>query len=67
MSDNTLLNRGIGNWQFCLYKPEDTIIGPFNGNLIITKDFYSVLKDDMCVINIPSPNIAYALNVATKS
>ena len=66
MAENTLQNRGYGEWQFQLYQP-DTVkpLGPFGGNLEISKDFHSVVATNgISLFIVPSPNVAYVLNKA---
>lgn len=63
MSDIIPTNRGLGNWSFAVYKPEDAPkLGPFKGYLIITKDHHTVCDDaslKVTLINIPSQNVAW--------
>ena len=62
--DNNVIDRGKGNWIFALYKPEEFEIGPFEGILSVSKDFHFVQREDdeKCIVNIPSPNVAYVVD-----
>jgi hypothetical protein len=56
--------RGIGNWRFCLYNPpSNQLIGPFQGELETSKEFHIITDSEgICLIAVPSPNIAYVIN-----
>jgi hypothetical protein len=62
--DNNSQNRGIGKWKISTYNPS-TVIGPVDGCLIVSKDFYVIYKDEkmnICLFNVPSQNVAFAYN-----
>jgi hypothetical protein len=65
MADNIIYDRGKGNWSFFLYKPEQTI-GPYIGQLQITKDFHTVNNEGLCLISVPSPNVAFVENISEE-
>jgi hypothetical protein len=68
IGDNTLQNRGEGNWDIVTYNPGNSI-GSFQGILVVGKDFHVVWKDEQmteCVVNVPSQNVAYVINVAAN-
>lgn len=61
--DNTSQSRGFGKWKFTTYSPAVSI-GPFEGNLFISKDFHAVMKDTTnCIFNVPSQNVAFVVNL----
>ena len=66
MAENIVQERGIGNWEFCLYNPTpNEKLGPYFGILQITKDFHTIVDEEnrnCCLVVIPSPNVAYVVN-----
>lgn len=64
--DNNTQNRGFGKWIFFTYNPPISV-GDFEGNLVVSKDFHTVFKDNSnCVFNIPSQNVAFVINLNLK-
>jgi hypothetical protein len=66
IGDNVLNNRGEGEWEITTYNPEKSI-GIFKGWLLVGKDFHVIFEDEshtICVMNVASQNVAYAINVA---
>jgi hypothetical protein len=64
--DNTLNNRGEGEWEIFTYNPNRSI-GIFEGILVVGKDFHAVYADESmqtCLVNVASQNVAYAINRA---
>ena len=67
MEDNSLHNRGYGKWLITIYAPSKEI-GPFEGELIISKDSYYVAESDkeegeIILVTIPSQNVSYCENL----
>jgi hypothetical protein len=66
MGDNILQERGFGKWVIHLYNPCKEI-GPFEGDLVASRDFHTVKimnnDEDMVVASIPSPNVAYCVDI----
>lgn len=64
IDNNSLQTRGFGKWKFYTYNPP-ICIGVFEGNLFVSKDFHSVLKDsNNCIFNVPSQNVAFVINTS---
>ncbi len=62
--DNNSQNRGLGRWRIFIYNPSSSI-GTFDGYLIVNKDFHIIYKDEKflnCIFNVPSQNVAFAIN-----
>jgi hypothetical protein len=62
--DNNSQNRGNGKWKIHTYNPS-TSIGPIEGILVVGKDFHIIYKDEkmtICLFNVPSQNVAFAVN-----
>lgn len=61
--DNNLYDRGEGTWAIGIYNPL-IILGPFKGNLYASKDHYFIKKEDNFIVNIPSQNVSYCVNMS---
>ena len=64
--DNTLNNRGEGEWAIFTYNPNQAI-GVFEGILVVGKDFhvvYATESMEKCLVNVASQNVAYVINQA---
>jgi hypothetical protein len=64
ITDNNSQNRGMGKWKISIYNPS-CVLGPFEGCLVVNKDFYIVYRDEKmnaCLFNVPSQNVAFAYN-----
>lgn len=62
--DNILQARGLGEWQVCTYNPE-IAIGPVSGFLVVGKDFHVIYSEEnmkVCLVNVPSQNVAFVIN-----
>lgn len=65
--DNTVYNRGNGNWKIVTYRPQGSC-GIINGTLHITKDFHYIMRpirvngviEQTVVANFPNQNVALA-------
>jgi len=67
MADNSLHNRGYGKWLITIYAPQKEI-GPYIGDLYITKDSYYVCESDpgeeeVILVTVPSQNVSYCENI----
>lgn len=66
--DNYIDNRGFGNWTVYLYNPGEQAFGPFEGDLVVSKDFHTIYTPpDVngardCIGNFPNPNVAAVIN-----
>jgi hypothetical protein len=69
INDNNSQNRGMGKWKVYTYTPS-TEIGPIEGILVVGKDFHIIYRDEkmnVCLFNVPSQNVAFAINEAMVS
>lgn len=64
MADNILTNRGVGQWQFTLYNPDNKVIGIFNGRLEVSKEHHVVIDKETgeTVVSVPSQNVSFVVN-----
>ena len=64
MADNSLHNRQYGKWTIAIYSPQ-LVLGPYEGNLWISKDSYyvDVVEDpEIILVTVPSQNVSYCEN-----
>lgn len=66
-NDNLINPRGEGIWDIVVYQPADEVIKGIKGFLFVGKDFHIIYAEENmqhCLVNVPSQNVAYAINRA---